>query len=174
MDDIEGILLAEPHVTGFVREDCRTPEIDFSMWYSRDRESARKYTGKLIDYLNSPYVEDDFDDHNVRRDWRKQMAKKYPWFHGFYSKNPFRNNRINIAIESVRTLRLGYLGTNKNDLKRLIGGIEEYRTDDSYHHLPNDDKRELVYGLKVNVLLFLAFLGDQSPRVAGKQTYRAA
>jgi hypothetical protein len=174
MGDIEAIFLQEPHVTRFVREDCRTPPIDFSMWYSRDRESARKYTGTLIDYLNSPYVEDDFPDHDTRREWRKQMAKKHPWFHGFYSKNPFRNNRIAVVIESTRALRLGYLGTNKNDLKSLICGIEEHRTDDSYHHLPQDDKREMVYGLKVNVLLLLTFLGYQTPQMVGQPKLKAA
>jgi len=173
MEDITRTLLQEPHVTRFIREEWESPEIDFSMWFVSDREVARKYAGKLTDYLNFPYVEDDFKDHQARRDWRKQMAIKHHWFHDFYSKNPFRNNRINVAIESAKVLRFGYYGTNNYDLQSLIVGIEGFRTDGTYHNLAQNDKREIVYGLKANILILLTFLGEQSPQLVGKSAYKA-
>jgi hypothetical protein len=41
------------------------------------------------------------------------MNSKYPWFLDFYSKNPFRNNSVNVVINSAGLLVLDYVGEKR-------------------------------------------------------------
>jgi hypothetical protein len=161
INGIERALFLEPHVTGFFIEDWPIPAVDLSLWFIRGRNASRRYLSSLANYLNSGYVEDDFTDHEERREWRSQMQKKYPEFHDFYSRNPLRNNRINIAVESARMLNRDYVGTDKGGVLTLSEQIAGFKTGEDYHQLPLEDKKSHVFGLKMSIFYFLGFLSEQ-------------
>lgn len=170
MENIERLLLEEPCVTKFVKEEWDLPQIDFSLWKEGFRSKAEKYYNKVVSYLDSSYVEDSFTDHNSRRDWRKEMYAKHDWFHDFYSKHPFRNNRINVVMESARMLRLDYIGENRDELMNLIEQITRTMIDGEYYTLMTiDQKQDYVSDLKEGLNDILEFLGNQSELILKKR-----
>jgi len=118
--NLESILLM--HIVIHPAEEWDLPsldEIDYSLW-EKGKGVKRLVLERLYRFLNGPYIEDNFKDHEERREWRSEMEGKYPWFYGYYAGNALRVNMMaQVAQSAMRLLRIGYKGQREEEFEAL-------------------------------------------------------
>jgi hypothetical protein len=85
------------------------PQINFSLWEPEHRQAQLERINRVAEYVLSPCIVDNFNDHEDRREWRHGLERKYPWFYDFYENNALRIGFV--FLEMVpKPLMKGYIG----------------------------------------------------------------
>ncbi|MBW2978267.1 hypothetical protein KY331_05460 [Candidatus Woesearchaeota archaeon] len=163
--NIEEILLEDPHVINIhPGETWAFPELDYSLWAEEEREEAKDDLQCLKDFLEAPYIVDDFDNHKARRAWRGEQEEKHKWFNEYYQTNVLKYGATAVrAIAPLRYIASGYTGNNKQKLIGLINEAQQmYGPSKEYVKLSTQEKVEFMRELKKKIFKVFEFLGEQS------------
>jgi len=163
VSQMESILLEDEHIVAIHHsEKWELPEIDHSIFGPNNRESRNVNIGALEEYLNSPCIEDNFNYHGDRRNWRDQMKANYHWFTDIYSNNALRVNRISVAISVFQVINLYYSGTMPDELAELTRPIYNILKE-PYDSKTAQEKIEHIKYFKNLIYNAVVFLSQQSP-----------
>lgn len=127
ISEIERILLEDPHITAIHKDEWDIPEIDYSNWAMGDSKYAQGSSDILKRYLGMPYIEDDFDNHELRREWRTELEHKYSWFKDYYEANSIRSAKlgaVSITLEALEDDYI-YIGNNPEEFYKAIKQARE-------------------------------------------------
>lgn len=169
LNGMERILLRDHHIKAIKHDKPKeVPEINSALFAPPDREGDNERIECLKEFLDSPYIIDDFgiggEDHDLRREWRQQMEDRYTWFRDYYLTNALKINRILEASTSLRHLQLDYIGTNKRKFKELVGRKQALSNKKYDPSMNLNERIRYVKGLKDLVYDVLIFLSEQRPK----------
>jgi len=162
------ILLADSHVIEILYDSWEPVDIDYKRLFGNRSETASKFITKINEWLDSPYIVDDFGtDHlGARKDWRLAYAESNPEVYHFLNTNVLRRNAISKAM-FLELLPKSYFGQNKDELVELISRFKARilsLPNGKYDAWPNVDKKLYVRSLKEDAYKILKFLEGQSQK----------
>ncbi|MBI2522858.1 hypothetical protein HYW19_00550 [Candidatus Woesearchaeota archaeon] len=161
--DLETILMQDLHVVAIHPvEEWNLPSLDeigYSLWV--DIGPRRLALERLYKLLNGPYIEDNLENHELRRRWRTQMEEKYPWFYSYYVDNALRvNTMVQVVQSAMRLLKRGYKGLRREEFEALAQAAHQ-KTEEAASNYDSKSiyekinaARQVKYAV-YNVIMFL-------------------
>lgn len=164
-NNIEEILKNDLHVIVIhPAEKWDLPNIDYSLWSKKRREHKKRNIRQLEDFLQQPYIVDDFgNNHIARRTWRKLLELKYSWFSDYYEKNALKWGSTQLVFLVMETLPSSYLGQDLEQLKSLtenVMGMVENK-EKEYSLKSNQEKMDYMKQIKKEAYGILKFLSQE-------------
>ena len=161
---IENILRKDKRITGIYRgEEWDIPDISKKLWDAGNQKNLQLLS-LAIDFLNEPYILDDFGSyHKARRKWRDDMKVKYLWFSEYYERNALKVNSLIFLNNTLENLVRGYTGKNRQTLQELEVIAISQLSLSAYDLLTAEEKVERVRAVKEKLYDLLQFLGSEKP-----------
>ena len=160
---MENVLLRDSHVISITHGKLRdVPSVDYLLFSADERDLAEENIMTLGQYVNSPYIRDNFRDHGDRQNWRDRMCKKYTWFHDYYNTNAYKSNSLLAVSLALDKISSAYIGKNRRKLRELLKREEDMRSE-PYDDFTLTQKRTYIRRVKQVVYDVLVFLSSQSP-----------
>ncbi len=122
MANLELILQQDPHIIQ-IHPPLYAPvlEIDYNL-FSEEKINTIKKMGEIVtNYLSYPLIEDNFQNHEQRRAWRKTMEQTYgDEFTTYYQRNKIRGNSFGYTINALRSMEKNAKEPHKANLTQKI------------------------------------------------------
>jgi hypothetical protein len=155
--DIEKILSEEQHIIRIhPSEKWDDFLVDASYWPSEKRELAVKSARYIHDYMNFPYIEDDFGiDHFERREWQAEMVLDFgSELYYFFSRNSLKAGFAYFVLGAqLMGINDQYIGPDNAGFKEKIRNVgkglppkKEYVLE-----LSTEQKIETMHALKCRI-----------------------
>lgn len=171
---IEEILKQDPHIKAIhPAEEWDIPEIDYSLFKKENREIQREAIKRLKDYLNGPYIVDDFADHGQRRDWKGQLKETYTGFYDYYKNNAIKINSVHAVRSAMNILRDDYKDENPQEFQMLTEKVINmtFINFEQYDSKSNQEKIEFAKQVKAEVYKVLKFLSK--PKIVPQKEFES-
>lgn len=156
ISEIEQILIKDSHIFKIHNEFYELPNILYENWNIKSREKAKDRIGKIMDYLNTPIIEDGFGyEHDKRREWEK----KYPIpVQEILDANPIGINTYQVLYNNLKDLLIGFRKNKNTQLVQQIDNLFSDFPEDTYNTLTTNEKIELAKTTKNRVYQILLTL----------------
>jgi len=163
-ETIEDLLRKDSHIESIIYDiewsnGWRAPEINPSLW----NDNKKELLDCFIDYVKSPYITDNFQNHPDRRAWKRDKASDQD-FLKYYLRNALRIGRLAQISKNICGLVRAYKGTNPSEFKEvaskaiMIGNISL----PDYDAKSTEEKIEYARAMKKEVIKILTFLSGQT------------
>ncbi len=103
------------------------------------KKEDKIYFQFLIDFLNMPYIFDNFSDHEKRRVWRRKLDEEERIFYEF---NLLRLNHAGQVLQIAQILRYKYPGKFEIDLNQIDGMLLEMQSE--WDNLTQSEKQKYI------------------------------
>ena len=155
---VEMLLEDQNVVTLHFFEHPEYPRIDYSMW--RSPQKAENEISELIDYIDSPAIEDVFGkDHTSRKKWHAKLEDKE--VKKILKSDPLQANAFHTPEYHLDNLKKGYKGPNKDKLLGMCAELYDDFPDGRYSELGFQTKLVAANNIKQRVYDILVFLSEQ-------------
>ena len=163
--EIERILQNDQHIVAIhPAEEWKIPTISYSRFKQEKKASVEDKVKQIVDFLNCPYIEDDFgSDHPARRKWECELEAKYDWFKAYMARNALSNTKLATLRNCFTLLELDYIAPDINEFKAIMGKSDvlcmDYRA--TCESKPTKEKIDYVKNVKQAVYQVLLFLSSK-------------
>ena len=139
MQHIEKILKNDERVMQIVKLDYVVPEINYSNFDAKHRESAERFIRGIKPIFAGPFIFDNHNSHDERKQWRHALSEQYGNdMHLYLQSNGFRRGPYGGALRFI-----GMLGRiSKNDaFSNRIHFVQDVQRElRNYHEKPVDER----------------------------------
>ena len=162
MSNIEKILMNNDHIIKIhPAEEWEDFHLNSEKWNKSSKKLALKSAQILKEYLNMPYIEDNFgSEHHERREWEEKLESQYGnGMYEFLKNNALKGEFPYFTLTAqLMGLEEGYL-EDKKDLKVKFDEIyETIPNKKDYHFMPTNEKIKNLKNLKNKIHSLLKFL----------------
>ena len=163
---IERLLNSDPNIEIMPAENWTIPDVNLGLWQKDYQIHRKNFLDYTVEYLNLPYIKDNFIEHGDRKKWLRDMDEKFAGFEDFYNQNALRYNSQYPISLLMPYPDEQYIGTNKDDFLKLNHDLNSLIIPASeYNRLTSSKRLTHVKYTKNKVYDMLEFLAGQEPLV---------